>query len=1048
MCPEGGQIRDTLDRPAPGRRQQSPGNALRNGADHGLAWPLVPDFQAPRGMADVLAPQSERWARLLAIFAGLAERAGFGLVITPLIEHLEVFQRVGESTDIVRKEMYDFEDKGGRRVAVRPEITAGLMRAFAEHHPAVPWKAWTAGPNFRYEAPQAARYRQHFQVDAEIVGTDDPDADVEVIALLDGFHRALGLTQRRLVVNSLGDDASRAAYLAALTAYLQGNAADLSEQSRETLALNPLRVLDSRRPEDQPVVAAAPQVLEYLTPDAEARFDRVQEGLKVLGIAYEIEPRLVRGLDYYNHTLFEFPSHALDSAQNAIGGGGRYNGLVEALGGPAGTGGVGFGAGIERILLACDAEGVFAAPTARVQVYVVDTTRWPGGAGPGRRAAVGRHRRRPVVRPAEHEEPDEGRRPLGCGDRGDRRTGRAGRRRRDAARPAGRRPAGRSATGGGAPHGARRRGPGVVAVMSTGRPTSMRTDQCGTLRASDAGRTVSLCGWVARRREHGEHLAFLDLRDHTGLVQCVVNQAVDVRSEYVLRITGTVRLRPEGTVNPNLPTGEVEVGDCEVEVLSTAEPPPFPIDSRADEVDETVRLRHRYLDLRRERMQRNLRVRSAVNSAIRAAMERQGFVEIETPMLVPSTPEGAREFLVPSRQSPGSFYALPQSPQLFKQLLMVAGVDRYFQIARCLRDEDLRADRQYEFMQLDAEMSFVDQDDVLEAISEAVLDAAEAVTGERPLPIPHITWHEAMDRYGVDKPDLRFGMELVELTKLFAATEFKAFAGAESIKGIRVPAMAEELGRSRLDALTARAKQLGAKGLVWMKVAEEGSLEGPVTKFLSESEQAGLSSALAAEPGDVLLIVADEWATTCEVLGQLRNDLGRPPVHEGPYRYVWVVDFPLFVGIDEATGRPKPGHHPFTRVHPDDLDRLEAEPLSVRSRAYDLVLNGWELGSGSIRIHEPELQRRIFNLLGVSDEEADRRFGFFLNPFRFGAPPHGGFAFGIDRLVAILAGEDNIREVIAFPKPQSGMDPMTGAPTPVAPAQLAELGLRTLPPSS
>ena len=345
-------------------------------------------------MADVLAPQSERWARLLAIFAGLADRAGFGLVITPLIEHLEVFLRVGESTDIVRKEMYDFEDKGGRRVAVRPEITAGLMRAFAEHHPAVPWKAWTAGPNFRYEAPQAARYRQHFQVDAEIVGTDDPDADVEVIALLDGFHRALGLTQRRLVVNSLGDDASRAAYLAALTTYLQRNADDLSEQSRETLALNPLRVLDSRRPEDQPVVAAAPQVLEYLTPDAEARFDRVQEGLKVLGIAYEIEPRLVRGLDYYNHTLFEFPSHALDSAQNAIGGGGRYNGLVEALGGPPGTGGVGFGAGIERILLACDAEGVFAASTARVAGLRRRHHRRAGGPGPGRRAARRRASRR------------------------------------------------------------------------------------------------------------------------------------------------------------------------------------------------------------------------------------------------------------------------------------------------------------------------------------------------------------------------------------------------------------------------------------------------------------------------------------------------------------------------------------------------------------------------------------------------------------------------------------------------------------------------------
>ena len=342
-------------------------------------------------MADVLAPQSQRWASLIATFATHAERAGFGLVITPLIEHLEVFQRVGDSTDIVRKEMYDFEDKGGRRVAVRPEFTAGVMRAFAQHRPPVPWKAWTAGPAFRYEAPQAGRYRQHFQLDAEIVGTDDPDSDVEIIALLDGFHRALGLTRRSLTLNSLGDDATRAAYLAALTAYLTDHRADLSEQSRETLAVNPLRVLDSRRPDDQPVVAAAPQVLEFLTADADARFDRVQHGLKVLGIAFEIDPRLVRGLDYYNHTLFEFPSHAIDAAQNAIGGGGRYDGLVEALGGPAGTGGVGFGAGIERILLACDAEGVWPASTQRVRAYVVDTV---GGnealaiAGELRRAGV------------------------------------------------------------------------------------------------------------------------------------------------------------------------------------------------------------------------------------------------------------------------------------------------------------------------------------------------------------------------------------------------------------------------------------------------------------------------------------------------------------------------------------------------------------------------------------------------------------------------------------------------------------------------------------
>jgi aspartyl-tRNA synthetase len=582
-------------------------------------------------------------------------------------------------------------------------------------------------------------------------------------------------------------------------------------------------------------------------------------------------------------------------------------------------------------------------------------------------------------------------------------------------------------------------------TSTSSQATSMRTHLCGELRPDHIGQTVSVCGWVGRRREHGEHLAFVDLRDHSGIVQCVVNDDVDVRSEYVLRVTGVVRERPAGTVNENLPTGHVELGECRVEILRRADPPPFPIDARADDVDENIRLQHRYLDLRRERMQKNLRVRAAVNAAVRAGMQRQGFVEVETPMLVPSTPEGAREFLVPSRKEPGSFYALPQSPQLFKQLLMVGGVDRYYQMARCLRDEDLRADRQYEFMQLDMEMSFVTQDDVLDAVSEAVLDAAEAATGERPPAIERITWHEAMDRWGIDKPDLRFGLELVELTPLFASTEFKAFAGAGSIKGIRVPGAASEYGRNQLDKMTDRVKSLGAKGLVWLKVTVDG-VESPVAKFLSDTETAALRSTMQAGDGDLILIVADEWMTTCEVLGTLRNDIGRPPVHEGPYRYVWIVEFPLFVGVDKETGRPKPGHHPFTTPHPDDIDKIETDPLSVRSIAYDLVLNGWELGSGSIRIHEPDLQRRVFHALGISDEEAERKFGFFLNPFDYGAPPHGGFAFGLDRLVAILAGEENIREVIAFPKTQSGQDPMTNSPIPGDPKALAELGIKVLPP--
>ncbi len=579
--------------------------------------------------------------------------------------------------------------------------------------------------------------------------------------------------------------------------------------------------------------------------------------------------------------------------------------------------------------------------------------------------------------------------------------------------------------------------------------TTLRTHTCGELTAAHVGKQVTLAGWVSRRREHGDKLAFVDLRDFSGVMQCVIDDGADARSEWVVQVTGTVSARPAGTVNANLPTGEVELTNCTLTVLNAAEPPPFPIDQRADEVDENIRLKFRYLDVRRERMQRNLRLRASVNSAIRTAMETQGFVEVETPLLMPSTPEGAREFLVPSRKEPGSFYALPQSPQLWKQLLMVAGMDRYYQIARCLRDEDLRADRQYEFTQLDAEMSFVNKDDVLAAISQAVLAAAHAATGVTPPPIERITWHDAMNRFGTDKPDMRFAMELTELTGVFAGTEFKAFSTAASIKGIRVDVAtypeAAAMGRNKLDQLTDRAKQLGAKGLVWIKVGEGGALESPIAKFLSDAEKSALVAELGAVAGDLLLLVADEWSTTCGVLGQLRNDIARPPVHEGPYRYVWVVDFPLFIGINPTTKKPQPGHHPFCHPHPEDLAKMETDPLNVRALAYDLVLNGWELGSGSIRIHEPELQRRVFQLLGIDDETADRKFGFFLQPFKYGAPPHGGFAFGIDRLVAILAGEENIREVIAFPKTQSGLDPMTNAPGPVEATQLNELGLRTLP---
>jgi aspartyl-tRNA synthetase len=591
--------------------------------------------------------------------------------------------------------------------------------------------------------------------------------------------------------------------------------------------------------------------------------------------------------------------------------------------------------------------------------------------------------------------------------------------------------------------------PGLSASTSVIPPArGMRTAYCGELRAANAGNSVSVCGWVASRREHSQHLAFLDVRDHTGVIQCVVDNDVDVRSEYVVRITGTVTARSAETVNANLATGEIELAHCVVEVLNEAESPVFPIVERAGAptVDEGLRLKYRYLDLRRDRMQRNLRVRATVNSAIRTSMERQGFTEVETPVLMPSTPEGAREFVVPSRLSPGSFYALPQSPQLFKQLLMVAGTDRYYQIARCLRDEDLRADRQFEFTQLDAEMSFVTQDDVLACISEAVLAAAEAVSGSRPTDvIPRITWHDAMNRFGSDKPDTRFGMELIELTDVFAATEANVFK-AECIKALCVDGGAE-LTRNRIDQLTDIAKRMGAKGLAWFRVKEGNELEGPVVKFMTETEQAAVLARCNAKAGDLLLFQAASWSLVCNVLGTLRNEIGRPPVSEGGLHFLWVVEFPMFVGQTDA-GKPIPGHHPFTHPMEADIDKLESDPFNCRAQAYDLTLNGWELGSGSIRIHRPDLQAKVFALLGISQEEADRKFGFFLNPFKFGAPPHGGFAFGIDRLTAILAGEENIREVIAFPKTQSGLDPMTNAPTPIGDKQMNELGLRLLPPKA
>ncbi len=575
----------------------------------------------------------------------------------------------------------------------------------------------------------------------------------------------------------------------------------------------------------------------------------------------------------------------------------------------------------------------------------------------------------------------------------------------------------------------------------------MRTHLAGVLGLEQRGESVVVCGWVASRRDHGG-VVFLDIRDRSGIVQVVIDpdqvtgdDVHGIRSEYVLRVDGAVRDRPEGTVNPDLPTGAIEVAATGVEILNASAALPIPVDERT-EADEVLRLKYRYLDLRGRRMQHNLRQRAVLNRSIRSTLDAAGFVEVETPMLMASTPEGARDFVVPSRLTPGSFYALPQSPQLFKQLLMVGGIDRYYQIARCMRDEDPRADRQFEFTQLDAEMSFADEEDVIAAISEVVVRAIADVTGIDVDPPGRITHAEAMARFGTDRPDLRYGLELVDLTAVFAATEFRAFQG-EAVKGIRVPG-GGDTSRARLDALIERAKQLGAPGLVWMRVGDGGTLDAPILKFLSDAEQAALVTAMEAAPGDLLLIAAGDRRMAQRVLGAIRVDLRPEAVNDEPMRLVWVVEFPLFEALDDA-GRPIPAHHPFTMPHPDDLELLASGSgdalLDVRSTAYDLVLDGWELGSGSVRIHRSDVQAQVFSTLGIEPEVAQQRFGFLLDALRFGAPPHAGFAFGIDRLAMLLAGEENIREVIAFPKTQSGADPLTGAPGQLDAAQLRELGL-------
>jgi aspartyl-tRNA synthetase len=576
--------------------------------------------------------------------------------------------------------------------------------------------------------------------------------------------------------------------------------------------------------------------------------------------------------------------------------------------------------------------------------------------------------------------------------------------------------------------------------MKPPRPNRYRTHWAGELRAGDVGEQVRVAGWVHRRRDHGG-LIFIDLRDRTGLLQLVFRPeeapeahaaAGALRGEDVITVSGELVRRDEAAVNPDLPTGEVELVAAELEQLADSETPPFQIDED-DPVGEELRLRYRYLDLRKERMRDNVILRHAVVKEIRDFLADEGYLEIETPIMTRSTPEGARDFLVPSRLIPGSWYALPQSPQLFKQLLMIGGYERYFQIARCFRDEDFRADRQPEFTQLDMELAFVEEEDVYEVV-DRLFQRVLAVAGiEVAVPFDRITYDDAMLRYGSDRPDRRIGVEIVDVTDIFRSSEFKVFSGAPVIRALKATG---EFPRSRFDALTEKAQSLGAKGLAWAVVEDGGTWRSPIAKFLSEDEIARANDALKAGPGDAVLIVADTPHVAARVLGGLRPEVGQEP--EG-HDIFWVTEFPAFEW-DEEEKRWDAAHHPFTSPSGD----LDADPGTWRSRAYDVVFDGWELGSGSIRISDPAIQQKVFDVIGIGPDEAEERFGFLLQALRYGAPPHGGVAFGIDRIVALLAGATSIRDVIAFPKAASGADPLTGAPAPVDERQLKELGVKVV----
>ncbi len=1019
-------------------------------------------YKAPRGTRDILPQEAKKWHYLEAMFQKFCALYGIGEIRTPIFEQTELFARsVGEDSDIVSKEMYTFKDRSGRDLTLRPELTAAVARAYLEHNlgeKPQPIKLYYSGPMFRYDRPQAGRYRQFNQFGLEIFGSEQAAADVEVISFCYNFFKALQIENITIEINSVGCPVCRPRYRDKLVPYLEQLENGFCSDCRQRYKNNPLRVLDCKEDHCRAQVKSAPRLIDHLCPDCESSFAVVKELLARLGIPYTLNTNLVRGLDYYTRTAFEISAGG-SGAQASLCGGGRYDHLVEHIGGPH-VPGVGVAFGVERIMLAMDwtkintetGSSVFIATTGselqKEALVLADELRnagvpaetdllerslkgqmkYSGRRGFNRVVIIGEDEIKKglvTLRDMESGEQKEIPRRVLLEKLAGNEQAAAVSREIDSLK-------------------------NDAEVVLPGPLAGVRkTHYCGKLTAENVNEEVKLAGWVGKRRDHGG-LIFIDLRDLSGQVQLVFDHqqgeelfrlAESLRSEYVVTVNGEVLRRSRETVNPSLPTGEIEVRVKAMEILNTSKTPPFYIEDNIN-VDENLRLRYRYLDLRRPEMLKRLQLRHRTVRLIRYFMDDYDFLEVETPVLTRSTPEGARDFLVPSRLQGGEFYALPQSPQLFKQLLMVSGVERYFQIVRCFRDEDLRADRQPEFTQVDIETSFFSAENIF-ALTEGLIKLLWKEIHGKDIKRPFIQmpYRDAMNRFGTDKPDLRFGMELVDLDEPAQKSEFKVFKTAlengGSVKGMRLPG-GSRLSRKDLDDLTILARQLGAKGLAWANVEEEG-WRSPIAKFFSEQLIDEINGNMKAEPGDVLLFVADRWDVSCTVLGHLRTRFAPENLPEEPH-FLWVVDFPLF-HYNEEEQRYDSDHHPFTAPRAEDIALLEEDPKSVRAQAYDLVLDGVEIGGGSMRIHDSAIQSKIFALLGLTENESREKFGFLLDALSYGAPPHGGIALGLDRLVALLNGDESIRQVIPFPKTATASCLMTGAPSTVSEKQLEELSI-------